>query len=189
MSIILLGPIEVDPGDFRCVKDSEPYKHFTTPVFGTDTSTSPRIGPKAEGTILTGNNVFNIYQALGNTDPDYPANQFRDDPRKSGSIKFGVTPCAKKIDIQVYGRADTYGKGFDTLNIIIDGVLKKNFQSNGNNAGESAPFSKTVTFDETVSHTFDEPEVCGHLVEISGQSGSFANNNVGYDVKVTVTLR
>jgi len=186
--IILLGPIEVDSGDLRCVNDEEPYKHFTDPIFGGMASTAPKVGPTAEDGVLTGNNVFNIYQAKGTTGSG-PSNEYRDDPAKTGSIKFGVTPCAKKIDIQVYGRADIYGTGFDTLTITIDDSQVAFFESTDEKPFYTRPASGTHTIDETVTHTFEEPRVCGHIVDISGTSGTFANNNVGYDVKVTVTLR
>ena len=189
--IILLKPILVETGtDPKCVNDDEPYKNFTDPIFSGMATTTPKVANTAGDPSFTGNNIFNIYQALGNTGGP-PANQFKDNPRLSGGIKFGVTPCAEKIDIQVYGRADTYGAGFDTLNITIDGNLIKNFQSDGSppRPPATAPFSNTKTFNETVTHNFTEPKVCGHIVDISGSSGDIYNNNVGYDVKVTVTLR
>ena len=181
-SIILLGPIEVEDGtDPKCVNDDEPYKNFTDPILGGNMPFS--VGGRMPN-APTGDNVFNVYQAEG-SEPTYSTS------RMSGSIKFGVTPCAEKIDIQVVGRADTYGAGFDTLNITIDGVLIKNFQSDGSTPRPPAttPFSNTKDFNETVTHNFTTPEVCGHIVDISGRSGSIYNNNVGYDVKITVTLR
>lgn len=190
-SIILLGPIEVNTGVFRCVNDDEPYKNFTDPILGGNmpSSTTPLVGPVSGSGLptLTGNNVFNVYQS----NPGAGSNQRFEDSQRTGSIKFGVTPCAEKIDIQVAGRADTYGAGFDTLNITIDGVLIKNFQSDASTPTPpaTAPFSNTKTFNETVTHNFTTPNVCGHIVEISGASGTVFNNNVGYDVKVTVTLR
>ena len=190
MSIILLKPILVEAGtDPRCVNDDEPYKNFTDPILsgspsGQSASTTPKVGPTAGGPTLTGDNVFNVYQAIG-TGSTFSSS------RISGSIKFGVHPCAEKIDIEVVGRADTYGAGFDTLDITVDGVVIKNFQSDNSTPRPPAtsPFSNTKSFNETVTHNFTTPKVCGHIVDISGRSGSIYNNNVGYDVKITVTLR
>lgn len=190
MSIVLIHPIEVASGDYRCVNDDEPYKNFTDPIFSGMASTTPLVGPHASSGLptLTGDNVFNIYQALGNTHPTAPANEFRDQPAKTGGIKFGVTPCAEKIDIQVVGRADIYGAGFDTLTITIDGTQKAFFQSISSQPSSTRPASGTTSYNTTVTHNFTTHPPCGHIVDISGASGTFANNNVGYDVKVTVTL-
>tara|TARA_E500000318_G_C3559682_1_gene212828 strand:+ start:1576 stop:2151 length:576 start_codon:yes stop_codon:yes gene_type:complete len=189
VSNILITPIKID-GTHYCLQTSG----LTVPILGgspsgQSASTTPKVGPESGSGLptLTGDNVFNVYQALGTTGSG-PANQFRDSPAITGSIKFGVHPCAEKIDIQVAGRADTYGTGFDTLDITIDGVSIKDFESNADDAPGSAPFSNTVKYDETVTHTFSTDIPCGHIVNISGASGTFANNNVGYDVKITVTL-
>jgi hypothetical protein len=190
MSIILLKPILVEDGsDPKCVNDSEPYKNFTTPILSGMASTTPKIADTAGDPPFTGNNIFNVYQALGTTDASAPADEYRDDPAKTGSIKFGVTPCAEKIEIEVYGRADIYGAGFDTLTITIDGTQAAFFESTAEKPFYTRPASGADTTDETVTHTFAQPNPCGHIVEISGTSGTFANNNVGYDVKITVTLR
>ncbi len=184
-SIILLGPIEVEAGtDPECVNDDEPYKNFTDPIFSGMASTTPLVANTAGDPSFTGDNVFNVYQAVGSA-PNYST------PYTPGGIKFGVTPCAEKIEIEVYGRADTYGTGYDTLDITVDSVVIKNFQSDASTPipPATAPFSNTKTFNETVTHNFTEPKVCGHIVDISGSSGNIYNNNVGYDVKVTVTLR
>ena len=194
-SIILLGPIEVDSATGpQCVNDDEPYKNFTDPILGGNmpSSTTAKIGPVSGSGVptLTGDNVFNVYQALGNTGSG-AANRFTDNPAKTGSIKFGVTPCAEKIDIQVVGRADIYGSGYDTLTITIDGTQVAFFESITTDPPTpfTPPLDQVTTYNQTVTHNFTEPKVCGHIVEISGASGTVANNNVGYDVKVTVTLR
>lgn len=190
MSIILLKPILVQSGtDPKCVNDDEPYKNFTDPILGggMPASTSPKVGPHPNSGLptLTGNNIFNVYQAVG-TAPNYSTS------RISGSIKFGVTPCAEKIDIRVVGRADVYDSQnrFDTLTITIDGSEVAYFSSiRDTSVPNSPPYDGVTTYDTTVTHNFSTPKACGHIVDISGESGSFANNNVGYDVKVTVTLR
>ena len=190
MSIILLKPILVEAGtDPECVNDSEPYKNFTDPILsgspsGQSASTTPKVGPSGGGPTLTGDNVFNVYQAIG-TGSSFSS------PRISGSIKFGVTPCAEKIDIEVVGQADIYGSGYDTLDITIDGTQVAFFQSITTNPPTpfTPPLNQVTQYNQTVTHNFSEPKVCGHIVEISGKSGSVANNNVGYDVKITVTLR
>ena len=185
--IILLKPILVESGtDPKCVNDDEPYKNFTDPILGGSmpSSTTPLVGPYAGSGLptLTGDNVFNVYQAVG-VAPNYST------PRIGGQIKFGVTPCAEKIDIRVVGRADIYDSSgsFDTLEITIDGTQVARFATVG--GGSGPPFDGTTTYDTTVTHNFTEPKACGHIVDISGLSGNFANNNVGYDVKITVTLR
>tara|TARA_R110001592_G_scaffold109927_3_gene305950 strand:- start:3448 stop:4017 length:570 start_codon:yes stop_codon:yes gene_type:complete len=185
---ILVTPIKID-GTYYCLQDSG----LTVPILSGNmpSSTTPKVGPYPGSGLptLTGNNVFNVYQALGNTDPSYPSYQFRDDPRLTGGIKFGVHPCAEKIDIEVCGRADTYGAGFDTLDITIDDVSIKDFASDDSTRFGGYPrFFSTKTFNETVTKNFTTHRPCGHIVNISGESGSFANNNVGYDVKITVTL-
>jgi len=180
VSNILVTPIKID-GTHYCLQDDG----LTVPILGGDmpSSTTPKIAATAGVPSFTGNNIFNVYQAIG-TAPNYST------ARITGSIKFGVHPCAEKIDIEVYGRADTYDAGFDTLDISIDGVSIKDFESDGSTPRPPAvaPFSNTKTFDETVTHTFTTDIPCGHIVNISGRSGSIYNNNVGYDVKITVTL-
>jgi len=190
MSIILLKPILVEAGtDPRCVNDDEPYKNFTDPILsgspsGQSASTTPKVGPSGGGPTLTGDNVFNVYQAIG-TGPSFSNN-----PRISGSIKFGVHPCAEKIDIEVVGQADIYGSGFDTLDITIDGTQVAFFQSITTNPPTpfTPPLDQVTQYNQTVTKTFTTDIPCGHIVDISGRSGSIANNNVGYDVKITVTL-
>lgn len=183
MSIVFIHPIEVNSGVFRCVNDSNPYQNFTTPIFSGMASTTPKVGPYPSSGLptLTGDNIFNIYQAIG-TAPDYRT------ARIGGGIKFGVTPCAEKIDIQVAGRADIYDSQgrFDTLEITIDGTQVARFATIG--GGSGPPYPGTTTYDQTVTHNFTTHPPCGHIVDISGLSGLIANNNVGYDVKVTVTL-
>ena len=177
MSNILITPIKID-GTHYCLQTSG----LTVPIRSGMASTTPKMP-----STVSGDNSFNIYQALGTTGSG-PANQFRDNPALTGGIKFGVHQCAESVAIAVVGRADTYGAGFDTLDINIDGVSIKDFASNASDAPGSAPFSNTVSYNETVNHTFSTDKPCGHIVIISGTSGTFANNNVGYDVKITVTL-
>ena len=185
VSNILITPIKID-GTHYCLQDDG----LTVPILsgspsGQSASTTPKVGPYPSSGLptLTGDNVFNVYQAIG-TGSTFSSS------RISGSIKFGVHPCAEKIDIEVVGRADTYGAGFDTLDITVDGVVIKNFQSDNSTPRPPAtsPFSNTKPFNETVTKTFTTDIPCGHIVDISGRSGSIYNNNVGYDVKITVTL-
>tara|TARA_R110001632_G_scaffold197005_2_gene319169 strand:- start:1436 stop:2047 length:612 start_codon:yes stop_codon:yes gene_type:complete len=185
VSNILITPIKID-GTHYCLQDDG----LTVPILSGSpvlASTTPKVGPTAGGPTLTGDNIFNVYQALGNTNPSFPANQFRDNPARSGGIKFGVHQCAESIDIRVVGRADVYGAGFDTLTITIDGVQEAFFQSI-DDGSSGPPFDQVTSYDQTVSKTFSTDIPCGHIVDISGVSGTFANNNVGYDVKITVTL-
>ena len=187
MSIVLIHPIEVASGDYRCVNDDEPYKNFTDPIFSGDATTTPKVASSAGDPSFTGDNVFNIYQS----NPGPGSNQRYEDSRRSGGIKFEVTPCAEKIEIDVYGRADVYDtqNRFDNLTITIDGSQIAYFSSiRDTSVPNSAPFDGVTTYDTTVTHNFTTHPPCGHIVDISGFSGTFANNNVGYDVKVTVTL-
>ena len=177
-----MGPIEVDTDDFKCVNDSNPNQHFTTPILGGNmpSSTTARFG-------LTGNNVYNVYRADG-------TGLFHTSPVKSGSLKFGVTPCAEKIDIAVKGANDPYidpsppAQGNDNLEIKIDDVVVKNY-AGSNSQPVLFPFNATTIVNETFTHNFTAPKVCGHIVEISGASGTFYNAGGGYDVGLTVTLR
>lgn len=192
-SIILLGPIEVDSATGPQCVDEE--THFTDPIIGADSSVGSKMpdGP-------TGDNVFNIYIAnpTGSDDVNGACNL---GGAKSGSVKFGVTPCAEKIEFDIVGRADDFSPAntFDTLIIKVDGSQVKKL-ANGSGAGNafargnpttgfSPPLRETIDHVETFTHNFTEPEVCGHIVEITGSSGNIANNKVGYDVKITVTLR
>ena len=180
MSNILITPIKID-GTHYCLQTSG----LTVPIRSNDATIGAKVGPVSGSGLptLTGDNVFNIYQAQGSA-PNF------DTDRTEGQIKFGVHQCAESVAIQVAGRADTYGTGFDTLDINIDGVSIKDFESDNSTPDPPAvaPFSNTKTFDETVTKTFSTDKPCGHIVIISGASGTFANNNVGYDVKITVTL-
>ena len=192
-SIILLGPIDID-GTAKCTKDSEPYKNFTEPVFTGDAAEGGLMPNSPSGRV----NVFNIYQINGDGLPgdDFGYNPSGVRTPQSG-IKFGVTPCAEKIDIEVVGRNDIYGAGFDKLQIKIDNVVVKLYQSTSDvsyyyddDEERYEPALDGVNeISETFTHNFTTPKVCGHIVDISGRSGSLANNNVGYDVKITVTLR
>tara|TARA_R100000353_G_scaffold55210_2_gene44010 strand:- start:220 stop:771 length:552 start_codon:yes stop_codon:yes gene_type:complete len=181
VSNILITPIKID-GTHYCLQTSG----FTVPILGGMASTTPKM-PSS----VTGRNTFNVYQALGNTDPTAPANEFRDAPAKTGSIKFGVHPCAESIAIQVVGRADVYDSSntFDNLTITIDGVQEAYFSSiRDTSVPDSAPFDQVTSYNQTVTKTFSTDVPCGHIVNISGASGTFANNNVGYDVRISVTL-
>ena len=179
-SIILLGPIEVNPGVFKCVNHEDegaPANYnFTDPILG---GTMPSSDTARFG--LTGDDVYNVYRADG-TGFLYESAQV------SGSLKFGVTPCAEKIDIAVKGAADIYGNNFDTLTVVVDGTTIGSFASSGSTSN-GPPFDQVQTFNTTLTHNFTTPNVCGHIVEISGQSGTKFNNGVGYDVGITVTLR
>ena len=64
--IILLKPILVETGtDPKCVNDDEPYKNFTDPIFSGEATTTPKVANTAGDPSFTGNNIFNIYQAIG----------------------------------------------------------------------------------------------------------------------------
>ena len=182
MSNILITPILID-GTHYCLQDDG----LTVPILGGMASTTPKVVVTAGGPRFSGDNVFNIYQS--NPGPG-DNERYEDDVVRTGSIKFGVHQCAESINIRVYGRADTYDTGFDTLDITIDGVSIKNFESDASTPipPAAAPFSNTKTFNETVIHTFATDIPCGHIVDISGASGTVYNNNVGYDVKITVNL-
>ena len=175
VSNILITPIKID-GTHYCLQD----EGLTVPILGGNMPSSTT--PLMPNTV-SGDNVFNVYQAVGSA-PRYSTS------RKSGSIKFGVHPCAEKIDIDVVGRADIYGSGFDTLDITIDGSQVAFFQSITTDPPTpfTPPLDQVEEYNETVTHTFTTDIPCGHIVEIFGESGSVANNDVGYDVKITVTL-
>ena len=185
-SIILLGPIEVNTGVFKCVNHEDegaPANYnFTDPIFTGMASDTPLFG-------LSGDDTFNIYKAFGTTgDPSFPATDYRDASPITGGIKFGVTPCAKKIDITIKGAADIYADGYDTLSVVVDGTTIGSFESQ--DTGASGPsFGGTYAINSSLTHNFTTPSVCGHIVEISGASGTFANNQVGYDARIVVTLR
>jgi hypothetical protein len=178
-SIILLGPIEVNPGVFKCVNHEDegaPANYnFTDPIFTGMASDSPKFG-------LSGDDTFNIYRA------DSTAPTYANSPRVTGGIKFGVTPCAEKIDITIKGAADIYGDGFDTLSVVVDGTTIGSFASQDTGA-TGPPFGGTYAINSSLTHNFTTPSVCGHIVEISGESGDVYNNGVGYDARIVVTLR
>ena len=173
-SIILLGPIDID-GTAKCTKDSEPYKNFTEPVFTGDAAEGGLMPNSPSGRV----NVFNIYQINGDGLPG-------DD--------FGYNPSGVRTP---QSGNDIYGAGFDKLQIKIDNVVVKLYQSTSDvsyyyddDEERYEPALDGVNeINETFTHNFTTPKVCGHIVDISGRSGSLANNNVGYDVKITVTLR
>ena len=184
MSNILITPIKID-GTHYCLQDDG----LTVPILGGNmpSSTTPLVGPVSGSGLptFTGNNIFNVYQSNPGPGSD---NAFRDTIQRTGSIKFGVHPCAESIAIQVAGRADIYGSGFDTLDITIDGTQEAFFQSTADQPSSTRPASGVNIYNQTVTKTFSTDIPCGHIVTISGASGTFANNNVGYDVKITVTL-
>ncbi len=188
MSNILITPIKID-GTHYCLQTSG----LTVPILSGAASTTPKMP-----STVSGDNVFNLYQ-------DNPLGTPGDDDgygsttgRASGGIKFGVHPCAEKIDIQIVGRRDIYNPAntFDTCIINIDSteVLKV-----ANTGGTEISFDEGLQkyvpalsgispVSQTLTHTFSTDVPCGHIVNITGQPGGIANNNVGYDVKITVTL-
>ncbi len=183
MSNILITPIKID-GTHYCLQTSG----LTVPILGGNmpSSTGALVGPVAGSGLptLTGRNVFNVYQS----NPGPGSDGAFTDSQRTGSIKFGVHPCAESISIQVAGRADIYGSGFDTLDITIDGVQEAFFQSTSDEPSSTRPASGVNIYNQTVTKTFSTDVPCGHIVNISGASGTFANNNVGYDVRISVTL-
>ena len=161
MSNILITPIKID-GTHYCLQTSG----LTVPILSGAASTTPKMP-----STVSGDNVFNLYQ-------DNPLGTPGDDDgygsttgRASGGIKFGVHPCAEKIDIQIVGNTGGTEISFD------EGLQKYVPALSG-----ISPVSQTLT------HTFSTDVPCGHIVNITGQPGGIANNNVGYDVKITVTL-
>lgn len=186
MSNILITPIKID-GTHYCLQNDG----LTVPITSGMASTTPKMP-----STVSGDNVFNIYQANPTGDPG--SNDGYPSSRNTGQIKFGVHPCAEKIDIQVVGRRDIYNPGnlFDTCIINIDNVQVKKYANTG---GTNTPFNSSTgkyvpplsgidSVNETFTHTFSSDIPCGHIVNINGIAGSLANNNVGYDVKITVTL-
>ena len=141
-------------------------------------STTAKIGPTTREPTLTGENIFNIYQAIGTGET------FANSPRLEGSLSFETIPCVNELQIRIIGRADTYGAGFDTLIVDVDGVQKSFFASiSRDQFSYSLPLPNTISYDSLITLTFDDNKP--HTVTISGQSGSVANNNVGYDVQIT----
>lgn len=199
--IILLGPIPDTHGSttassFKCVNENNPNQHYTTPVLsGENGDFGGSVSGGKMPSAPSGNNVFNLYRANGagiaGSDQGYRS------ARARGEIKFGVTPCAEKIEFQVVGRADIYApSGFDTFYIEVAGQQIAYLSNTGaNNTNQqngvyNPPLSGVVSYSQTFTHTFPTSNrpPCGYAVRIHGRSGSLANNNVGYDVKITVTL-
>mgnify|MGYP006237145231 CR=1 FL=1 len=186
VSNILITPILID-GTHYCLQTSG----LTVPILAGNmpSSIGAKVGSVSGSGLptLTGDNVFNVYQSNPGPGAD---NAFRD-VQRTGSIKFGVHQCAESVAIQVVGRADVYDSSntFDNLTITIDGTQAAYFSSiRDSSVPNSAPFDQVKTYNQTVTKTFSTDIPCGHIVIISGASGTFANNNVGYDVKITVTL-
>ena len=143
-----------------------------TPILGGMASTTPKVGPTNGGPKqVSGSNTFNIYQAIGT------GSSYANDPALSGSLTFTTTECLKELTINVVGRADIYGTGYDTLSIIVDNELKYFFESTAA-SGFIFPLDGATTTDATVGLTFSSSSV----VTISGKSGDIANNNVGWDI-------
>jgi hypothetical protein len=177
VSNILITPIKID-GTHYCLQASG----LTVPILSGMASTTPLMP-----STVSGRNSFNIYQS----NPGPGSNQRYEDIERTGGIKFGVHQCAESVAIQVVGRADVYDSSntFDNLTITIDGVQEAYFSSiRDASVPNSAPFDQVKSYNQTVTKTFSTDIPCGHIVNISGTSGTFANNNVGYDVKITVTL-
>jgi len=146
------------------------------PTFTGMASTTPKISADE----LIGTNVFNVYQAIGT------GISYSNSPRLEGSIEFETIPCVQELQIRVIGRADTYGAGFDTLSIKVDNVQKAFFDSIDRDPfSYSIPLSNTFNYDTIVTLPFNDDGI--HTVNISGRSGSVANNNIGYDIKITHT--
>lgn len=185
MSNILITPIGIGRS-YYCLQDDG----LTVPILGGMASDTPLMGGSS------GDNSFNLYQT--NPDGDPGTNEGYASDRKTGNITFGVHPCAEKIDITVVGRRDIYNPGdrFDTCIITIDNVQVKKYANTGgtdtnfdSDTGKyDPPLDGIDELDETFTHTFSTDIACGHKVVISGQAGSLANNNVGYDVQITVTV-
>jgi hypothetical protein len=166
-------------GDYDIgIKIIPPCIFILEPTFFGMASVTPKVGPTAGGPTLTGENIFNIYQAIG-TGSGYANN-----PRLSGGITFETIPCIKSLFIRVVGGADTYGLGFDTLTINVDGVQKEFFQSVDIDPF-TYPLDKTIRYDEIINLSTHINDDNSHVITLSGISGTIANNNVGYDVKIS----
>ena len=187
-AILNLKVIEVDPvAGKECVDETT---HMTQPILDQDSTTGAKMpnGP-------TGSNVFNLYQANPSGTPGN--NDGYGSAVKNGYIAFGVDACAQSIDFDIVGRRDVYTSPspFDTIKIEIEGVqvyFRQNteqvtFPSQVN--GKYVPKLDGIdSLSETFTHTISQTNACGFVVNITGASGSLANNNVGYDVKVTVNM-
>jgi len=186
VSNILITPIKIGSISY-CLRSTG----LTDPILSGMASNDPKMP-----STVSGNDSFNVYQANPDGDPGSD-DGYRSDI-KTGQIIFGVHPCAQKIDIHVVGRRDIYNPGdsFDTCVILIDGVQVKRYANTG---GTNSPFNSSTgkyvppldgidSLDEVFTHTFSSDIPCGHKVVINGQSGNLANNNVGYDVQINVTV-
>jgi|TARA_Y100000052_G_C2950675_1_gene86955 hypothetical protein len=190
VKILNLKVIEVDPvAGPECV---DATTNMTQPILDQDSTN----GAKMPNNGLTGSNVFNLYRAnpqgLRGSDHGYGVGGI-----KKGFIAFGVDACAQSIDFDVVGRRDVYTspRPFDTIKIEIEGVQVYFRQNTGQVTFPSKVNGIYVpeldgidSFSETFTHTINQTNACGFVVNITGESGSLANNDVGYDVKVTVNM-
>ena len=186
VSNILITPIKIGSTSY-CLRSTG----LTDPILSGMASNDP----KMPGTV-SGNDSFNVYQA--NPDGDPGSDDGYRSQVKTGQIIFGVHPCAQKIDFHVVGRRDVYfpGDSFDTCVIIIDGVQVKRYANVGERSSPKNPTTGIYvppldgidSLDEVFTHTFSSDIPCGHKVVINGQSGNLANDNVGYDVQINVTV-
>jgi hypothetical protein len=188
-AILNLKVIEVDPvAGPECVDDTT---HMTQPILDQDSTN----GAKMPNNGLTGSNVFNLYRA--NPTGAAGSNDGYGSAVKNGFIAFGVSACAQSIDFDIVGRRDVYTspRPFDTIKIEVEGV-QVYFKSNTGQVtfpslvnGKYVPKLDGIdSFSETFTHTINQTNACGFVVNITGESGSLANNDVGYDVKVTVNV-
>lgn len=188
-AILNLKVIDVDPVTGpQCVDDTT---HMTQPILDQDSTSGSKMpnGP-------TGDNVFNLYQAnpsgAAGSDDGYGSSV------KQGFIAFGVDACAQSIDFEIVGRRDIYEgpRPFDTIKIEVEDVevyFRQNteeepFPSKDSNGKYVPAMDGIDELSETFTHTINQTNACGFVVNITGASGVLGNNNVGYDVKITVNM-
>ena len=187
MSNILITQIKID-GTNYCLQDSG----FTVPILSGASTTGAKM--PTVGRPLSGDNIFNLYQDNPTGIPGSDDGYGTTTGSAPGGIKFGVHPCANEIQIKVVGKRDIYESTtpFDTCAITIDSVqvfFRQNTGANSINFNSSTSkyvpaLSGTDSFTTTFTHTFSTDVPCGHIVNITGQPGAIANNNVGYDIQI-----
>lgn len=106
-----------------------------------------------------------------------------------GSVKFGIC-CASSIVITLEGEIETLNDGWDRIRVLHNGAEVFYFESTQRESSESNPPDP----DETISvgpFVVSIPLVdraCGHIIEITGETGDhFANNDVGWRASIVIT--
>jgi hypothetical protein len=99
-----------------------------------------------------------------------------------GSVSFGVC-CGTAVDIVLTGRIETLDAGFDSIEVLHNGVQvfyheSADTSSDPNATVAAGPFTVTITLD-------DRP--CGHEIQIRGSTGDDrANNDVWWRASAAV---